>query len=80
MGMDPKSIAQGLAKIEGVNGRMNLLKGINGSKLIDDSYNSSPEAVKSALAVQSEINGNKRIAVLGNMNELAMNPRPSTMA
>lgn len=70
MGMDPKSIAQGLAKIEGVNGRMNLLKGINGSKLIDDSYNSSPEAVKSALTVQSEINGNKRIAVLGNMNEL----------
>jgi UDP-N-acetylmuramoyl-tripeptide--D-alanyl-D-alanine ligase len=70
LGMQPKAIMQGLAKIEGVNGRMKLLKGVNGSKIIDDSYNSSPEAVKSALAVLSEINGNKRIAVLGNMNEL----------
>lgn len=70
LGMEPKSIVQGLSNIEGVNGRMKLLKGANGSKIIDDSYNSSPEAVKSALSVLDEITGNKRIAVLGNMNEL----------
>ena len=70
LGMSPKAISSGLEKIQGVNGRMNLLKGVNGSKIIDDSYNSSPEAVKSALQVLNEIGGNKRIAVLGNMNEL----------
>ena len=70
LGMSTNAIAKGLEKIQGVNGRMNLLKGVNGSKIIDDSYNSSPEAVKSALQVLDEIGGSKRIAVLGNMNEL----------
>lgn len=70
MGMDPKIIASGIAKIPGVNGRMKLLKGINNSKIIDDSYNSSPDAVLSALEVVKEIDSNKKYVVLGNMNEL----------
>lgn len=70
LGMDDKSIVRGLAKIEGVNGRMKLLKAVNGARLIDDSYNASPEAVKAALKVASELIANRRIVVLGNMNEL----------
>lgn len=70
MGMKDKKIIAGLAKIPGVNGRMKLLDGVNGSQIIDDSYNSSPDAVISALGVMKEFNTAKRIAVLGNMNEL----------
>ena len=70
LGMEVKDIAKGLAKIEGVNGRMRLIKGVNGSSIIDDSYNSSPVAAIAALGVLGDINAKKRIAILGNMNEL----------
>ena len=75
MGVDGKKISKGLSKVPGVNGRMKLLKGINGSNIIDDSYNSSPDAVLSALAVMKEFKSNKKIAVLGNMNELGAESR-----
>jgi UDP-N-acetylmuramoyl-tripeptide--D-alanyl-D-alanine ligase len=50
-------------------GRMNPIKGIHDTLIIDSSYNSSPSTVKEALNVLSGFNGRK-IAVLGNMNEL----------
>src|SRR3989344_7371304 len=52
-------------------GRMRILEGIRGAILIDDSYNSSPVALSSALhALKSlEVSGRK-IAVLGDMLEL----------
>ena len=52
-------------------GRMRLLGGINDSLIIDDSYNSSPFACKSALKTLGEIKAiSRRIAVLGDMLEL----------
>ena len=51
-------------------GRMNLLEGINGSLLFDDSYNSSPIATEAAIEVLSEYPAKRRIAVLGDMKEL----------
>ena len=52
-------------------GRMRLLKGINDSFIIDDTYNSSPFACESALKTLGEIKtASKRIAVLGDMLEL----------
>ncbi len=52
-------------------GRMNILQGINGSVIIDDTYNSSPDAVLAGLKTlkQLETTGRK-IAVLGDMLEL----------
>ena len=50
-------------------GRMTPIPGINETTIIDSSYNSSPETVKEALDVLKEMEG-RRIAVLGNMNEL----------
>jgi UDP-N-acetylmuramoyl-tripeptide--D-alanyl-D-alanine ligase len=75
MEVDDKKIAKGLSKVPGVNGRMKLLKGVNGSNIIDDSYNSSPDAVLSALDVMKEFKSSKKIAVLGNMNELGAESR-----
>lgn len=51
-------------------GRMSLLEGKNGSGLLDSSYNASPETVKQALALLKEFPGERKIAVLGTMNEL----------
>jgi len=52
-------------------GRMRLLKGINESTIIDDTYNSSPIACELALQTLSEIkNGGRKIAILGDMLEL----------
>lgn len=70
LGMSGGDIKKGLAKIHPVSGRMNVLKGRDGSMLIDDSYNSSPLAVAAALNTFYEIEAPQRIAVLGSMNEL----------
>ncbi len=52
-------------------GRMRLLQGINGSLIIDDTYNSSPFACESALKTLKEVkNSGRKIAVLGDMLEL----------
>ena len=52
-------------------GRMHLLKGINDSLIIDDTYNSSPFACESGLKTLGEIkNKGRKIAVLGDMLEL----------
>ena len=52
-------------------GRLRIIKGLKGSVLIDDTYNSSPIAVELALATLKEIKYAKRkIAVLGDMLEL----------
>jgi len=52
-------------------GRMHLVKGINNSLIIDDTYNSSPFACEFGLKTLGEIKNNgRKIAVLGDMLEL----------
>lgn len=52
-------------------GRMRLLKGINNSVILDDSYNSSPVAVRAGLETLAHIEvPGKKIVVLGDMLEL----------
>ena len=70
LGAKPAAIVKGLLKIRPMSGRMQLLKGINNSTIIDDTYNSSPLAVEAALKTLYQINTDQRIAVLGMMNEL----------
>src|SRR3989344_4202577 len=60
-----------LRKYDVSPGRMRRLEGINGSLLIDDTYNSSPAALRAALKTLKEINSTgKKIAILGDMLEL----------
>ncbi len=70
LNLSPQQIIDGLESITAMPGRMQKLEGIKGSVIIDDTYNSSPEAVKAAIESFYELPGTKKIAVLGNMNEL----------
>lgn len=71
MGVSLAESAESLKQHKPTAGRMRLLKGREGSVIIDDTYNSSPVAVEQALhsldAVACE---GKKIAVLGDMLEL----------
>lgn len=53
-----------------VKGRMNLVEGVKGSWVIDDSYNASPLSMKEALATLKDLEVERKIAVLGDMLEL----------
>ena len=73
MGITPAEIVKGLAEITPVPGRMNLLRGIDGTTIIDDTYNSSPAAAAAAIQTLysfDDDNVPQRIAVLGDMREL----------
>jgi len=72
LGMSGAEIAVGLQNIRAVGGRMNVLRGVNESIVIDDTYNSSPLAVESALRSLYQLQVSQKIAVLGSMNELGI--------
>ncbi|MFA7653825.1 MAG: UDP-N-acetylmuramoyl-tripeptide--D-alanyl-D-alanine ligase [Candidatus Magasanikbacteria bacterium] len=64
---------EALKRLKPVAGHMCLIAGIKGTLIIDDTYNSSPEPVKSALKTLANLpldNGGERYAVLGDMLEL----------
>jgi UDP-N-acetylmuramoyl-tripeptide--D-alanyl-D-alanine ligase len=70
-GISIQDAAGALAEHAPPPGRMRLLSGIKDTLIIDDSYNSSPEAARRALQTLKELKGVKRrIAVLGDMLEL----------
>jgi UDP-N-acetylmuramyl pentapeptide synthase len=64
-------ITTGLTMIRPMPGRMSPLRGVNGSIILDDTYNAQPDAVLAALRTleQASTTG-RRIALLGSMNEL----------
>ncbi len=64
------SLAPILESLQPFAGRMQLLAGVEGSTLIDDTYNASPSAVRAALDVLYSMDSPQRIAILGSMNEL----------
>lgn len=58
-----------LEKMNPEHGRMEVKKGLNGSKVIDDTYNANPLSFKAALESVSKEKA-KKILVLGDMREL----------
>jgi UDP-N-acetylmuramoyl-tripeptide--D-alanyl-D-alanine ligase len=50
--------------------RLIVIAGPNGSRIIDDTYNSSTPSVLSALSLLEEVGEGRKIAVLGDMREL----------
>lgn len=70
LGLSSDEIIDGLVHVKPVSGRMQLIRGIHNSSIIDDTYNASPEAAKAALETLYRIDAPQKIALLGNMNEL----------
>ncbi len=69
--MDLVEIADGLKKYQPPPGRMRVLEGVKRSTLLDDTYNSSPDACIAAVQALREFPAEgKRYAVLGDMVDL----------
>ena len=64
-----QNVVRGLVSLHPVAGRLSRLSGLNGSYLIDDSYNASPGSFFAAIDVLSGLKGQK-ILVMGDMKEL----------
>lgn len=67
----PLSVAaSALASVSLTKWRLELRELNNGVTMLNDSYNASPESMRSALDTLAAVEGNRRIAVLGGMLEL----------
>ncbi len=76
-GMEPDIIDRGIHAIHPVSGRMQSLRGIHNSLILDDTYNASPIASKAALDTLYKRQAPQKIAILGNMNELGAYSEPA---
>lgn len=63
-------ISEALSNYRPLCGRMSLIKGMNNSLIIDDTFNSNPSSAASALETLGKLDSVKKIAVLGDMLEL----------
>jgi UDP-N-acetylmuramoyl-tripeptide--D-alanyl-D-alanine ligase len=70
LGLTAQQVLAGMSKIKPVAGRMRLMRGMLGSSLIDDTYNSSPISAVAALQTLYRFPAKQKIAILGSMNEL----------
>ncbi len=69
LGLSLELIVQGLEETQAVGKRLNIHPGLNGSILIDDSYNAIPNAVLAAIDILANHSGEK-IFAFGGMAEL----------
>ena len=70
LGISKEVYGEALLTLRPFAGRMQLLDGVKESTIIDDSYNSSPKAVRAGLDVLYAMDAPQRVAVLGTMNEM----------
>ncbi|HHY82699.1 MAG TPA: UDP-N-acetylmuramoyl-tripeptide--D-alanyl-D-alanine ligase [Clostridiales bacterium] len=81
-GMDMPDIKAGLLKFASSEMRLNIFS-LNPEadiKIIDDAYNSSPDSVKAALKILEEMDGKRKIAILGDMLEMGDYSREAHMS
>ena len=70
LGISEKMAEKAVCAFSGLPGRGEKILTKDGILILDDSYNASPDSMKAALKVLSEEKGTRRVAVLGDMNEL----------
>jgi UDP-N-acetylmuramoyl-tripeptide--D-alanyl-D-alanine ligase len=70
LGLSDEAINARLARLKPEKGRLKPLPGLNGSRLIDDTYNASRDSMLAALEVLAGEPAGRRLAVLGDMLEL----------
>ncbi len=70
-GMNLVKIAEALAEnFKPPLRRMNLVAGVKGTFILDDSYNASPLSMRLALETLKELKAKRKVAVLGDMLEI----------
>lgn len=69
LGMGWDDIAAGLGD-GAMQSRINVVCGVNGATLLDDTYNASPASCQAALDLLTDVPAKQRIAVFGDMAEL----------
>ncbi len=70
LGIEPDKIKKGIEEFELTKKRMEIIETKTGIKIINDSYNASLESIKASLKYLSSLDGNRKIAVLGDILEL----------
>ena len=68
--IETNKILKGIEEFELTKKRMEIIETKNGIKIINDAYNASLESIKASLKYLSNLNGNRKIAVLGDILEL----------
>ncbi|MFN5510843.1 MAG: UDP-N-acetylmuramoyl-tripeptide--D-alanyl-D-alanine ligase [Burkholderiales bacterium] len=68
-GIGCDAIAGGLAAFRPASGRLRELRGLQGARVIDDSYNANPDSVRAAIDVLA-VAPTPRVLVLGDMAEV----------
>ena len=71
-GMTNEEIRSGLLSYKSDGIRQSILE-VNGAKILNDCYNSSPQAAMAAIDVLKSLTDGRKIAVLGDMAELGEN-------
>ncbi|MFO8045120.1 MAG: UDP-N-acetylmuramoyl-tripeptide--D-alanyl-D-alanine ligase [Halomonas sp.] len=69
LGLGPDDVVAGLGDVMPMAGRLSVTEGVNGSRLLDDTYNANPGAVKAALDLLATLPG-PHWCLLGAMGEL----------
>ena len=68
--IETEKILKGIEEFELTKKRMEITETKSGIKIINDTYNASLESIKASLKYLSSIDGNRKIAVLGDILEL----------
>ncbi|WP_176492889.1 UDP-N-acetylmuramoyl-tripeptide--D-alanyl-D-alanine ligase [Cobetia sp. 5-25-4-2] len=69
LGVDSQLVIEGLESAESVPGRLGVVEGHNGARLLDDSYNANPGAMLAALELLASLPA-PRWCLMGAMGEL----------
>ena len=72
LGMNLIDMSDALEALHIPHGRMELVRGMRHTIIINDSYNSSPLSLKAALDTLKEFPGKRKVAILGEMAELGI--------
>lgn len=69
-GFNLVEMSEALSSYQPLAGRMKMIEGVNGSLIIDDTFNANPDSALSALETIEKLEVPRKIAVLGDMLEL----------
>ncbi|SHJ67162.1 UDP-N-acetylmuramoyl-tripeptide--D-alanyl-D-alanine ligase [Hathewaya proteolytica DSM 3090] len=72
MGLEFEEIQKGFQNIESTSMRLELIESSN-IRIVNDSYNASPDSVRAGIDYLNVLNGKRKICILGTMRELGDN-------